>query len=139
MKKLTQLFSLEGEIAVVIGATGALGSAMAQALAQAGATVAVCGRSRERGEKCVNAILAIGGNAAFFETNALSRESLENAHQLIRSSLGHVSILVNAAGGNDPAATVTPENPFESIPQAAWQANFDLNLVGGALLPCQVF
>jgi NAD(P)-dependent dehydrogenase (short-subunit alcohol dehydrogenase family) len=46
---------------------------------------------------------------------------------------------VNAAGGNDPKVTVTPENPFEKIPLEALQANFDLNLVGGVFLPCQEF
>src|SRR5207253_10028103 len=49
------------------------------------------------------------------------------------------TILVNAAGGNDPKVTVTPERSFESIELADWQANFDLNLVGGVLLPCQEF
>ena len=35
--------------------------------------------------------------------------------------------------------TVTPENPFEGIALDAWRQSFELNLVGGALLPCQVF
>src|ERR1019366_9040178 len=47
--------------------------------------------------------------------------------------------LVNAAGGNDPQATVTAELPFENIPLPNWSAVFYLNLVGGVLLPYQVF
>jgi NAD(P)-dependent dehydrogenase (short-subunit alcohol dehydrogenase family) len=47
--------------------------------------------------------------------------------------------LVNAAGGNDPKVTVTAERPFEQIAEADWRANFDMNLVGGILLPCQEF
>jgi NAD(P)-dependent dehydrogenase (short-subunit alcohol dehydrogenase family) len=47
--------------------------------------------------------------------------------------------LVNAAGGNDPKATVTAEMPFEKIPRENWAGVFDLNLVGGVLLPCQIF
>jgi NAD(P)-dependent dehydrogenase (short-subunit alcohol dehydrogenase family) len=35
--------------------------------------------------------------------------------------------------------TVTPEHPFEEIAIADWRENFDMNLVGGALIPCQVF
>lgn len=136
---LSQLFSLEGEVAVVLGATGALGGAMAEALAGAGAAVAICGRSRERGQARVEAITAGGGRAAFFEVDALDRKSLAQAHQQIDAALGPVSILVNAAGGNDPAATVTPQNPVEAIAIDAWRANFDLNLVGGALFPCQEF
>lgn len=48
-------------------------------------------------------------------------------------------MLVNAAGGNDPKVTVTDERPFEAIAVEDWRTNFDLNLVGGVLLPCQVF
>ena len=46
---------------------------------------------------------------------------------------------MNAAGGNDPKVTVTAERPFDQISLADWSANFDLNLVGGVLLPCQEF
>ena len=48
-------------------------------------------------------------------------------------------MLVNAAGGNRPDATLPPGADFCSLPLAAWQQVFDLNLVGGVLLPCQVF
>ena len=49
------------------------------------------------------------------------------------------TILVNAAGGNDPKVTVSAERSFEQITLSDWHANFDLNLVGGVLLPCQEF
>ena len=48
-------------------------------------------------------------------------------------------MLVSAAGGNRPDATLPPGGDFCKLPLAAWQGVFDLNLVGGALLPCQVF
>jgi NAD(P)-dependent dehydrogenase (short-subunit alcohol dehydrogenase family) len=133
------LFSLEGTTAVVIGATGVLGGSMAEALAEAGATVAVCGRSKERGEACVARIQAAEGSAFFVETDATSAESLRDARLEIERQSGTPDILVNAAGGNDARATVTAEHPFESITTEDWRANFDLNLVGGALLPCQEF
>ena len=47
--------------------------------------------------------------------------------------------LINAAGGNDPKVTVTADRPFEKIEVEDWQANFDMNLVGGVMLPCQEF
>ncbi len=134
-----KLFDLSGEVAVVIGATGALGGAIAEGLGEAGAGVAVLGRNEARGQARVKAIQSQGGKAAFFSADAVKRESLHAAHQAIEKSLGAPTILVNAAGGNDPKATVTPDNSFDKIPLEAWRANFDLNLVGGALLPCQEF
>jgi NAD(P)-dependent dehydrogenase (short-subunit alcohol dehydrogenase family) len=133
------LFNLSGEIAVVVGATGALGGAMAEGLAQAGAKVAVLGRNAERGEACVKRIEKLGGEAKFFAADAMSRESLHKAHQEIEKKFGAPTILVSAAGGNDPKTTVTAERPIEQIAVADWQANFDLNLIGGVLLPCQEF
>ena len=133
------LFDLTGEVAVVIGATGVLGGALAEGLAQAGAAVAVAGRSEERGISRARAIQERGGKAEFFACDASQRESLRRAHQEILQKLGPPSILVNAAGGNDPKVTVTAERPFEQIETADWAASFDLNLVGGAVLPCQEF
>jgi NAD(P)-dependent dehydrogenase (short-subunit alcohol dehydrogenase family) len=134
-----KLFDLSGEVAVVIGATGELGGALAEGLAQAGASVAVLGRNRDKGGARVKKISEAGGKAAFFSANAVKRESLAAARLEIEKQLGPVTILVNAAGGNDPKVTVTAERSFESIQLTDWQANFDLNLVGGVLLPCQEF
>jgi NAD(P)-dependent dehydrogenase (short-subunit alcohol dehydrogenase family) len=134
-----KLFDLNGEVAAVIGATGELGGAIAVGLSQAGASVAVLGRNREKGDARVKKIIEAGGKATFFSADAVRRESLAAARSEIEKQLGPVTILVNAAGGNDPKVTVTPERPFESIQLADWQANFDLNLIGGVLLPCQEF
>lgn len=131
------LFSLHDDIAVVLGATGALGGAMAEGLASAGAKVAVGGRSRERGEAVAARIAAAGGTAAFFEVDTASLESIRTAHRAIEERFGAPTVLVNAVGGNDPRVTVTPENAFEKIAPDDWRANFDLNLVGAVLLPCQ--
>jgi len=133
------LFSLTNEVAVVIGATGVLGGALADGLAAAGAKVAVVGRNQERGEARVKAIQEAGGVAAFFTADAMDRASVAAAHQAIAAQLGAPSILVNGAGGNDPKVTVTAERGFEAIGLDDWRANFDLNLVGGVVLPCQEF
>ncbi len=133
------LFDLTGEVAVVIGATGVLGGSVAEGLASSGATVAVLGRNAERGAECVARIVAAGGKADFFPADASSRDSLEKALVAISRVHGEPTILVNAAGGNDPSVTVTAENPFEKISETDWTKSFDMNLVGGALLPCQVF
>ncbi|HEY0793700.1 MAG TPA: SDR family oxidoreductase [Chthoniobacterales bacterium] len=133
------LFDLNEEVAVVLGATGVLGGAIADGLAQAGAKVAVLGRNAERGAARVRSIQGAGGYAEFFTADALDQDSLKEAQAGVRKRLGPPTVLVNAAGGNDPRVTVTPDHPFEDITAADWRENFDLNLVGGALLPCQVF
>src|SRR2546423_717241 len=137
--KSSELFDLSGHVAVVIGATGALGGALAEGIASSGAKVALLGRNAERGNARVNTIQSSGGQAAFFSADATSQKSLHAAHEAIEKSLGAPAILINAAGGTDPKVTVTAEQPFEKIALADWQVNFDLNLVGGLLLPCQEF
>jgi NAD(P)-dependent dehydrogenase (short-subunit alcohol dehydrogenase family) len=116
------LFDLTGETAVVIGGTGVLGGAIAHGLAEAGAQVIVIGRTQR-------------SQLPFVAADATDADSLRRAHELT----GTPTILVNAAGGNDPKATVTAEMPFDKIPRENWAAVFDLNLVGGVLLPCQIF
>jgi NAD(P)-dependent dehydrogenase (short-subunit alcohol dehydrogenase family) len=134
-----RLFDLSGEVAVVIGAGGVLAGAVAEGFAEAGAKVAVLDLRPEAGEARAKAIQSKGGIAQFFQANAMERESLQRAHEAIGTALGAPTILFNAAGGNDPKTTVTPDNPFENIPLENWKRNFDLNLVAGILLPCQVF
>lgn len=136
---LKTLFGLEGETAVVVGGTGVLGGAIAEALAACGAQVAVVGRSAERGQLRVQAIEDAGGTACFQSANATDRDSLLAARDAIHQSLGTTSILINAAGGNHPDATLPPGADFCQLPLEAWQQVMDLNLAGGALLPSQVF
>jgi NAD(P)-dependent dehydrogenase (short-subunit alcohol dehydrogenase family) len=133
------LFNLEQEMAVVIGGTGTLGGEMAAALAAAGARVAIVGRNAERGAERVRAIEAAGRKAIFQIADALDRTALVRARDAIVSQWGTVSVLVNAAGGNRPDATLPPGADFCTLPLEAWRGVFDLNLVGGALLPSQVF
>jgi NAD(P)-dependent dehydrogenase (short-subunit alcohol dehydrogenase family) len=133
------LFDLSGEVAVAIGAGGVLAGAVAEGFAGAGAAVAVVDLRPDAGEARAQSIVSKGGSAQFFQADAMERDSLQRAHDAIANTLGAPTILFNAAGGNDPKTTVTPENPFEAIPLENWKRNFDLNLVAGVLLPCQVF
>ena len=136
---MTNLFDLSGEVAAVLGGTGVLGGAMADALAAAGATVAVVGRSEERGMERVRAIEKAGGKAVFVSADAMKPASLIAARDAIVSELGNVTVLVNGAGGNKPEGTVMPGGDFCKMGLEGWNAVFDLNLVGGTLLPSQIF
>lgn len=133
------LFDCTGEVAVVLGGTGVLGGSLAEGLALAGAAVAVCGRNKERGESKAHAIREAGGKAQFIACDAQDRASLENALAEITKALGGPTVLVNAAGGNDPKVTVVGDRKFEDVALGDWMANYNLNMIGGCLLPCQVF
>jgi NAD(P)-dependent dehydrogenase (short-subunit alcohol dehydrogenase family) len=136
---MLNLFDLTGEVAAVIGGTGVLGGAMAEALAGAGAKIAILGRSAERGAEAVSRIEKLGGAAIFQSVDAMSKDSLAAARDAVIRKFGSVTVLVNGAGGNKPEGTVMPGGDFTKMSFEGWKDVFDLNLVGGALFPCQVF
>ncbi len=135
------MFDLSEDVAVVIGGAGVLGGKVAEGLAQAGAKVAILDRHAGRGETCVQQIRENKpkGEVRFFLADAMSRDSLHQASGQVEAAFGPPTVLFNAAGGNDPKVTVTDQTPYEQIPLEAWRAHFDLNVVGGIMLPCQVF
>ncbi|HZZ70608.1 MAG TPA: SDR family oxidoreductase [Pirellulales bacterium] len=136
---MPDLFNLQDEVALVLGGTGALGGPIASALAASGARVVVAGRNAEIGDDRVRQIEAAGGVAQFNLVDQLDRETLLAVRRRITDTFGPVTVLVNAAGGNRPDATLPPGADFCQLPLAAWNEVVDLNLVGSVLLPCQIF
>lgn len=132
-------YNLSGKIAIITGGTGALGKVMAQALAQAGATVVIIARTEANASALAQQIIADGGKALAIACDVLDRESLQKASQQIIEHYGRIDILINGAGGNRPEATAMPnQRTFFDLPQEALQWVFDLNLMG-TLLPSQIF
>ncbi len=111
---------------------------MARGLAQAGARVGVLGRRGERAEEVARKISGGGGEAMALPADVLEKEQLEAARDAALSHWGRVDVLVNAAGGNVPAATVGDDSTIFDLPREAFEEVFDLNLLG-TLLPIQVF
>ena len=138
MTLLTDLFSLEGRVAIVTGGTGVLGGAMARGLARAGARVGVLGRRQPQADAVVAQIEQAGGAALALPADVLKKEQLEAARDAALERWGRIDILVNAAGGNVPAATLTEGAAVFDLPVEAFQQVFGLNLLG-TLLPSQVF
>ena len=135
---LSSLFALDGQVAVVTGGTGVLGSAMARGLAQAGATVAVLGRDKARAAATVAAIRDADGDGWPLLADVLERSELEAARAEVLQRHGRIDILVNGAGGNRPGATVSQDVDFFQLPQQELEAVVSLNLMG-TILSCQVF
>jgi NAD(P)-dependent dehydrogenase (short-subunit alcohol dehydrogenase family) len=135
---LAELFSLDGQVAIVTGSTGVLGGAMARGLARAGAKVGILGRRQERAEAVANEIVTAGGQAMALPADVLDKSQLEVARNAVLERWGQIDILINAAGGNVPAATLSEGKTFFDLPKEAFGEVFDLNLLG-TLLPTQVF
>ena len=129
---------LTGEVIVVTGGAGVLCSAMAEALAEKGAAVAVLDIAEEAAEKRAAHIRERGGNAVAVASNVLDRDDLERAAETVEAALGSPTALINGAGGNKAQATTAPGMEFFDLPADAVRWVFDLNFLG-VLLPSQVF
>ena len=131
-------FSLEGKVAVVTGGTGVLGGAMARGLAAAGAKVAILGRREAKAHEVADAIAADGNNAMPLPADVLDEDSLRAARQKLLDKWGGVDILINAAGGNLPDATVFGDITFFNVQRIALEGVVGLNFTG-TVLPIQTF
>jgi NAD(P)-dependent dehydrogenase (short-subunit alcohol dehydrogenase family) len=131
---VSDVFSLDGRVALVTGGTGAIGGALARGLAGAGARVVVLARR-------VDGIPALGATTddpVGVAADVRDLEALERARDAVVTHVGAIDVLVNAAGGNVAAATVADDrSPFD-IPPVALREVVDLNLAG-TVLPTQVF
>jgi NAD(P)-dependent dehydrogenase (short-subunit alcohol dehydrogenase family) len=136
--ELEQLFSLRGKVAVVTGGTGVLGGAIAHGLAAAGAQVAILGRRAALAADVAEGINAAGGTAMPLPADVLDKDQLTEARTALLERWGRVDILVNAAGGAVPEATVVGDRSFFDLAQAGFDRALALNLTG-TLLPSQVF
>ena len=131
MKTPTELFSLKGKTAVVIGGTGELCGAIAEGLAAAGATVALVGRDAAKAQKRLDKIAKEGGKAEFFSCDTTSKAGLQKLLADVLAKFKRVDVLVNGAGVNSPT-------PFFDIPEEEIDRILTVNLKG-LMLACQVF
>lgn len=132
-----QMFALDGNVAVVTGGTGVLGGAMAIGLARAGASVAIVGRRKEKAEAVVEQIKALGGTAMAAPGDVMDKAQMEAVRDMVLQQWGKIDILVNAAGGTTPQATVAPDKTIFDMPMDAMSNVVDLNLIG-TMIPSQV-
>ena len=128
---------LAGRVAVVTGATGVLGGAVARGLAGAGATVAVLGRSAERADAFATELRRDGADAQALVADVLDEVQLVQARDAALERWGRIDVLANAAGGNIPSATVD-EGSFFELSTEAFRDVVRLNL-DGTLLPVRIF
>ena len=141
---------LNGKVAVVTGAGGVLCSAFAEALAAAGAKVALLDLNEEAAKEAADKIVADGGIAKGYKANVLDKAMLEEVHAQIINDFGKCDLLINGAGGNSPRCTTAHEyyeqgdeltnefKTFFNLDPDGIGFVFNLNFIG-TLLPTQVF
>jgi NAD(P)-dependent dehydrogenase (short-subunit alcohol dehydrogenase family) len=136
--KFLNPFDLTGKVAVVTGGAGILCAAICRTLAASGVKVAVLDLNEIGADTLATEIRTSGGDAISVGCNVLEKESLKTSAQEVVAKFGCVDMLVNGAGGNNPAATTNPTQSFFDLPAEALRWVFELNLMG-TILPSQVF
>ncbi|REG96321.1 SDR family oxidoreductase [Flavobacterium aquicola] len=131
-------FLLNDKVIVVTGATGILGGAFVDGIAEAGAAVGILGRNEKIANERVKAINDKGGKAIALIADVTKESDLIAARDLVLSKYGKIDGLVNAAGGNMPDAVVQPNEDIFKLNMDALQQVMNLNLFG-TLLPTQIF
>jgi NAD(P)-dependent dehydrogenase (short-subunit alcohol dehydrogenase family) len=117
-------FRLDGKVALVTGGARGLGLTMATALAEAGADVALSGRSLGPAEESAAAIAkATGRRAKAFAADVTSATDVERLAASVESALGPIDVLVNNAG-------VNIRGTVDQLTEADWNSVIDTNLKG---------
>jgi NAD(P)-dependent dehydrogenase (short-subunit alcohol dehydrogenase family) len=117
-------FRLDGRIALVTGGARGLGRTMATALAEAGADVAIAGRTMETLEATATEVAAATGHRVkAFAADVTKSEDVTRLAEEVASALGPIDILVNNAGINIRGAV-------QDLSEADWDAVVDTDLKG---------
>jgi gluconate 5-dehydrogenase len=129
--KVSELFDLSGRVALVTGGSRGLGLAMAGALLEMGARVAITARGAAELAEAQQALRHDGHEAATFVSDLSRTAATGSLVSAVVEQLGPIDILVNNAG-------TTWGAPAEEYPLDAWRKVIDLNLTGTFELTRQV-
>ncbi len=135
---MAKLFDIENKIIVISGATGVLGSAMAEYLAGEGANIVILGRNSDKVTTLVDTISASGGKAYPAISDVTDIEQLTETKKQLQAKFKKIDVLVNAAGGNMPGAVILPEQDIMDSDVDSLKKVMELNYLG-AFLPTKVF
>ena len=131
-------FNLNERVAVITGGGGALGGCIAQSLSQSGVKIVILDLTQESAQQTVDAIEKEGGMAISFSADVLSKKSMEDVSKEILKKWGRSDILLNAAGGNMPGATIGVDQTIFDLSMDDFNKVTELNL-NGSVIPSLVF
>jgi NAD(P)-dependent dehydrogenase (short-subunit alcohol dehydrogenase family) len=138
LAELAAMYDFTGKTFLVTGGTGVLGGALAGALADLGGNVVILNRKSDPAKGLEDYTAPAGWKGKAVAGDVLDRAAMEAAAAAIKAEYGPIYGLINAAGGNKPAATTNANQKFFDLPEDAMRSVLDLNLLG-TILPCQVF
>ena len=138
LTELARMYDFTGRSVVITGGAGILGGDIACALAGCGANVALLDLNLTPAAQILERMGDRASQVMTVQANVLDVSSLQEAARTILEQFGRVDCLINAAGGNKPQATTSPNLSFFDLPIDALRWVFDLNILG-TMLPCQVF
>ncbi len=139
LEELKALYDFSERTVLITGGTGVLAKEMVRTLAGCNANVVILGRNQASAQQLIEEIsTTVHGKMLYVHGDVLKVETLQQANEIIQAEFDRVDILINAAGGNHPAATTSAELSFFDIPSDALRHVHDLNLLG-TILPCQIF
>lgn len=135
------LFRLDGKTAVVTGASGAIGGAIARGFAHYGANLALCYNSHKaRMDSLLEDIKSQPGTHRAYQVDARDKDAIAAHADAVMNDFGRIDIVVNVAGGNRPGAVYTGGD--KTIFDLGLADQLDvvvLNLFGGAIWPCLLY
>ncbi|MCR8725197.1 SDR family oxidoreductase [Frigidibacter sp. ROC022] len=135
---MSDLFSVEGRVAIVTGGLGQLGQEFVKSLADAGARVAVYSRRAVSDADISRLFPGREDKVRVFVASVTDKAALKAATDELCASWGVPHILVNNAGiDSKPDGSAEQNGPFEDYPQKYWDEIIDVNLTG-VMLCCQV-
>lgn len=125
-----QLFDLTGQVAIITGAQGTLGSQYAKTLAQTGAAVAVFDISKKI-NPLIAQLIKEKYPVATYVVDITKRPQVEKAVKAAVKKFGPPTILINNAGlGSMPDVSAKESGPFEDYPEICWDTMLDSHLKG---------
>ena len=131
MDNNTQMYSIEGKVAIITGAGGVLGGSVAKSFMRAGAKVVALDIRQEQLDKRIEELNAIGnGEAMGLICNVLDIDSIKAMANKVVEKWGRIDILINIAGGNMPGATLRPDQPIFDMKIEDWNKVTNLNMNG---------
>ena len=131
-------FKITDKVAIVTGGGGVLGGSISRHLVQAGCKVVILDIREENVKSRVVELEKLGGEVIGFVSNVLDVEEMKVTRKKILDNWGHIDILINAAGGNLPGATLTEEQTVFDMKIEDFEKVTNLNL-NGTVYPCLVF